>query len=84
MVVPNYLDSAFESQSFPKAELVIKFVITAEFLPVVCCLCLVFIHLLLFNLGKVHVKSSDIQVGDLIIVDKVKLCYLHKCIYMNF
>lgn len=30
-----------------------------------------------FYLGKVQVKSSDIRVGDLIVVDKVKVCYLH-------
>lgn len=39
----------------------------------ICCL----LHLpsfsLSFALGKVQVKSSDIQVGDLIIVEKVKL-----------
>lgn len=71
MAVPNDLDSTvvLSHNHFQR----LKLVKTAEFLPVVCSFCFVFIHLLLFNLGKIHVKSSDIQVGDLIIVDKVKL-----------
>lgn len=66
----------FGSQSFPKAEMVASICHNCR----ISCICLWLMYSIyssfLFNLGKVHVKSSDIQVGDLIIVDKVKLFLL--------
>lgn len=44
-----------------------------------------FLLFLFFSLsGKVQVKSSDIQVGDMIIVEKVNLSHVCRCACKDF